>query len=105
LFERREEGNNHVFPSRMGKRGRGHIVQFSEKGRLSHYSYSMRHTHHTIGTRLGIKEPVLDPLEGRSILRSGLAGRGYIDVHELGPEIRDAQERINAEIDRLFESN
>jgi integrase len=97
------EGKDHVFPARMGKRGKGHLAQYIEpKETLSHSSGSGRHTHHTIGTRLGIKEIVLDLMEGRTILKSGAAGRGYIDAHELGPELRAAQESINQEIDRLF---
>ena len=96
---------DYVFPSRLGKRGHAHLTQYTEPRRvLSHSSNQMRHTHHTIGVRLKIDDRVLDPLEGRSILKSGLAGRGYCDVHELGPELRQAQETINQEIDRLREA-
>jgi integrase len=94
-------GKDHVFPSRMGKHAKGHLVHYSEKT-LSHRSNKMRHTHHTLGTRLGIKEIIVDVMEGRSIIASGSAGRGYIDTHELGPELRKGQEIINQEIDRLF---
>jgi hypothetical protein len=51
---------------------------------------------------LGINELVLDVCEGRTLLKSGMAGRGYIDRGELGPKVREAQETINREIDRLF---
>ena len=92
-----------VFPSRVGKRGHGHLAQYTEpKDVLLRTSNALRHTHHTLGTRLGVKEIVLDVLEGRSILKSGAAGRGYVDTHELGPELRKAQDIINQEIDRLF---
>ena len=95
-------GRDLIFPSRMSKRGHGRLAQVYES-RLSHSSYALRHTHHTIGTRLpGIKEIVLDLCEGRSIKKSGAAGRGYIDTHELGPEIRAAQQSINDEIDNLL---
>jgi integrase len=96
-------GKDYVFPSRMGKRGKGHLAQFTEpKDVLLRSSNALRHTHHTIGTRLGVKEIVLDVLEGRSILKTGAAGRGYVDTHELGPELRAAQEKINQEVDRMF---
>lgn len=97
-----KEGKDFIFPSRMGKRGLGHLAQVYES-RLSHSSYAMRHTHHTVGIRLpGLKELIVDLCEGRSIKKSGLAGRGYIDEHELGPEIRAAQEAINEEIDKML---
>lgn len=99
------KGMDYVFPSRVGKRRLGHLVQYLEpRDVLSHSSNQLRHTHHTIGVRLKIDDRVLDPLEGRSILRSGLAGRGYIDTTELGPEMREAQDAINAEIDRLLKA-
>jgi integrase len=86
-------GKDHVFPSRVGKHE--HLAQYTEpKGVLSHSSNQMRHTHHTLGTRLGVKEIVLDVLEGRSILKSGAAGRGYVDNHELGTELRQAQDSV-----------
>jgi integrase len=87
-----------VFPAR-GKEG--HLKRLSEAA-LSHSSNSMRHTHKTIGTVLGINELVLDVCEGRTLLKSGMAGRGYIDRGELGPKVREAQEAINQQIDRLF---
>ena len=62
----------------------------------------MRHTHKTIGTVLGINELVLDVCEGRTLLKSGMAGRGYIDRGELGPKVREAQQSINDRIDELF---
>jgi hypothetical protein len=43
-------------------------------------------------------------LEGRSLLKAGLAGRGYLDSNELGPEIRAAQQAINDRIDQLIAS-
>jgi hypothetical protein len=55
-----------------------------------------------LGVQHGIDEIVLDVLEGRSLLKSSLAGRGYIDRSELGPKVRAAQHTINHEIDRLF---
>jgi integrase len=91
-------GCDFVFPAR-GKEGR--LKRLSEAA-LSHSSNSMRHTHKTIGTVLGINELVLDVCEGRTLLKSGMAGRGYIDRGELGPKVREAQERINQEIDQLF---
>jgi hypothetical protein len=51
---------------------------------------------------LGIPELVRDVLEGRSLLKAGLAGRGYIERSELGPKVREAQQLINDEIDKLF---
>jgi integrase len=94
------DGNDFIFPSRSES---GHIEQFIEpKTVLSHCSNQMRHTHHTIGVRLKVDDRILDPLEGRSLIKRGLAGRGYIDLHELGPELRAAQEIINHEIDRLL---
>ena len=54
-----------VFPSRVGKRGHGHLAQYTEpKDVLLRTSNALRHTHHTLGTRLGIKEIVLDVMEG-----------------------------------------
>jgi integrase len=97
-----KNGSDFVFPSRVGRRALGHIARFTEpKGTLCFSGNSGRHTHHTLGTRLGVKEIVLDVLEGRSLQKAGAAGRGYIDRIELGPELRGAQESINREIDRL----
>lgn len=98
-------GNPHIFPRASGK----HISRFIEpKDVLSHSGNCGRHGHHTIGTKVGLKhgmrEIVLDALEGRSLLKAGLAGRGYLDSNELGPEIRAAQQAINDRIDELFAS-
>ena len=98
-----KRGADFVFPSR-GKEG--HLKRLVEdKTTLSHTGNCGRHCHHTLGTKLEINELVLDVLEGRSLKKAGAAGRGYIDVGELGPKLRDAQAKINAEIDRLFGSN
>jgi integrase len=91
-------GDDFIFPARGKDR---HLKRFKDE-RLSHSSNSMRHSHKTIGTILGITELVLDVCEGRTLLKSGMAGRGYIDRGELGPKVRQAQELINREIDRLF---
>jgi integrase len=92
-----------VFPSRAGKRDIGHLTHHLEKKKtLSHSGNTGRHTHHTLGVRLGIEDRILDVLEGRSLKKSEMAGRGYIDRHELAPEMRRAQQLINDEIDRLF---
>jgi integrase len=97
-------GSPYVFPANSAT---GYIRELMEqKAVLSHSGNCGRHTHHTIGTVLGVQhgidEIVLDVLEGRSLLKSSLAGRGYIDRSELGPKVRAAQHTINHEIDRLF---
>ena len=62
-----------------------HLTRLTEpKTTLSHSGNSGRHTHHTIGVTIGIDDRVLDVLEGRTLLKSGMAGRGYIDRGELG---------------------
>jgi integrase len=110
-FERVKEVGQGLFPGSpyvfRANSKTGYIRELMEqKTVLSHSGNSGRHTHHTIGTILGVQhgidELVLDVLEGRTLLKSGLAGRGYIDRSELGPKVRAAQERINDEIDRLF---
>lgn len=98
LAETRE--SHFIFAAR-GKAG--HLARLQE-ARLSHSSNEMRHSHHTVGTVLGINEMVLDVLEGRTLLKAGAAGRGYIDRGELGPQVRAAQDAINARIDVLFKS-
>jgi integrase len=95
----RVHGEDHIFPAR-GKAG--HLTRIQEKEALSHSSNEMRHTHHTIGTVLEVNELVLDVLEGRSLLKSGAAGRGYVDKGELGPKVRAAQAAINDQIDTLL---
>lgn len=95
----------YIFPAR-GKTS--HLKRLAEaKELLSHSGNCGRHTHHTIGTFLGIQhgidELTLDVLEGRSLLKVGAdAGRGYIDRIELGPKIRAAQQAINDRIDVLL---
>ncbi len=80
-----------------------HLKRLTEpKDVLSHSGNSGRHSHHSIGTVLGISELVLDVLEGRTLLKSGMAGRGYIDRSELGPNVRAAQVAINDRIDELL---
>jgi integrase len=93
--------STHVFPARDGK----HLSRFTEaKETLAYSGNCGRHSHHTIGVVLGIEELVLDALEGRTLLKAGLAGRGYIDRTELGPKIRAAQQLINDRIDELAKS-
>jgi len=90
--------STHLFPARDGKR----LSRYTELKKVLAYSGNCgRHSHHTIGVLLGIEELVLDTLEGRSLLKAGLAGRGYIDRSELGPKIRAAQQLINDRIDEL----
>ncbi len=96
--------NEYIFPANTRM---GYIREFLEsKTVLSHSGNSGRHTHHTIGTILGLEngidEMVLDVLEGRTLMKAGLAGRGYIDQSQLGPKVRAAQQKINDEIDRLM---
>jgi hypothetical protein len=80
-----------------------HLTRLTEsKVVLSHSGNSGRHTHHSIGTVLGISELVLDVVEGRTLLKSGMAGRGYIDRSELGPNVRAGQIAINDRIDALL---
>ncbi len=87
-----------IFPARDGKR----LSRFTEQRNVLAYSGNCgRHSHHSLGTVLGVGEIVLDVLEGRSLLKAGLAGRGYIDRGELGAEVRAAQQRINDRIDEL----
>jgi integrase len=99
----RETTEDFIFPSpRMNVNG-GYIQLWREtKDVLTHSGYCGRHTHHTIGTSLEINEILLDVLEGRSIARVGLVGRHYVDRGSLGKSLRRAQEKIDAEIDRLF---
>jgi integrase len=92
-------GSDYVFPARAD----GHLSRFTEgKDVLAYSGNSGRHTHHTLAALLGIPELVRDVLEGRSLLKAGLAGRGYIERSELGPKVREAQQLINDEIDKLF---
>ena len=79
----------------------GHLTRYEEPS-LSHDSNQLRHTHHTIGTVLGVPEMVLDVCEGRTLLRAGMAGRGYVDRGVLGGKVREAQQLINDEMERLF---
>jgi hypothetical protein len=90
--------SSHIFPARNDK----HLSRFTEpKKTLAYSGNSGRHSHHTLGVLLGVEELVLDVLEGRSLLKAGLAGRGYIERSELGPKIRAAQQLINDRIDEL----
>jgi len=90
--------STHLFPARDGKC----LSRYTElKNTLAYSGNCGRHSHHTIGVVLGIEELVLDTLEGRSLLKAGLAGRGYIERSELGPKIRAAQQLINDRIDEL----
>jgi len=92
-------------PYIFATRNDSHLTRLTEaKAILSHSGNSGRHTHHTIGVTIGIDDRVLDVLEGRTLLKSGMAGRGYIDRGELGPNVRDAQRRINDRIDEFFQT-
>lgn len=95
------KADDYIFPA-SSKVGR--ISQLTEpKSTLSHTGNCGRHSHHSIGTILGIDELTLDVLEGRSLIKAGAgAGRGYVDRLALGPKLRAAQQSINDEIDRLF---
>jgi integrase len=89
----------YIFPARDGK----HLSRFTEpKNTLAYSGNSGRHSHHTLGTVLGVAEMVLDVLEGRLLLKAGLAGRGYIARSELGPKVCAAQQLINDRIDELI---
>jgi hypothetical protein len=93
-------GSPFIFPSDSGC---GRLSKFTEPKAVLPYSGNCgRHTHHTIGTLLAVDEMTLDVLEGRSLLKSGSAGRGYISRNALGPKVRAAQQAINDEIDRLM---
>jgi len=88
----------YIFPARDGK----HLSRYTESKKTLAYSGNCgRHSHHTLGVILGVDELVLDVLEGRSLLKAGLAGRGYIERSELGPKIRVAQQLINDHVDEL----
>ena len=92
-------GSEFIFPARAG----AHLSRFTEpKNVLAYSGNSGRHTHHTLACVLDIPELVRDVLEGRTLLKAGLAGRGYIERSELGPKVRDAQQLINDKIDELF---
>jgi integrase len=92
-------GSDYIFPARAD----GHLSRFTEpKDILAYSGNSGRHTHHTLAAVLDIPELVRDVLEGRSLLKAGLAGRGYIERSELGPKVREAQQLINDKIDELF---
>jgi integrase len=93
--------SRYIFPARAG----GHLKRLSENKSVLPYSGSSgRTTHHTIGVTLGIDDRILDVLEGRTLAKSGAAaaGRGYISRRELGPAVREAQQAINGEIDRIL---
>jgi hypothetical protein len=105
-----QPGNDFIFPARAGKRGFGHLMQLTEPAHVLPYTGNCgRHSHKTIGMTLvgtkvgfeiGLNELVLDVLEGRSIIKAGLAGRGYIETTEL--KLREAQQAVNDRIDALF---
>jgi integrase len=92
-------GSEFIFPARAG----AHLSRFTERKNVLAYSGNTgRHTHQTLAAVLDIPELVRDVLEGRTLLKAGLAGRGYIERSELGPKVRDAQQAINDKIDELF---
>jgi integrase len=103
-------GNDFIFPSRTGKRGLGHLAQLIEPANVLPYTGNCgRHSHKTIGMTLvgtkvgldiGLNELVLDVLEGRSILKAGLAGRGYIETTEL--KLREARQLQRADAERVL---
>ena len=81
----------------------GHIERCSEpKKKLSHSGNSGRHSFKTIATVIGISDLQSDVLQGRSLLKAGLAGRGYIGRSELTEPLRIAVQKINDEMERLM---
>lgn len=94
-----KDGNDFVFPSR-GDDGR--LKRLTEdKDVLSHTGNCGRHAFATIAGVLGYDQRLIDVLQGRTLVKSGVAGTGYLDRTEFGPKARKAAQAINDEIDRL----
>jgi integrase len=83
-------GDDFIFPARGKDR---HLKRLKED-RLSYSSNSMRHSHKTIGTILGIDELVLDVCEGHVADRqAGNAQHGRLCLSRLAPEWQGEYER------------
>ncbi|MGH7175224.1 MAG: hypothetical protein ACREGR_02610 [Minisyncoccia bacterium] len=81
----------------------GHLARSDEpKKKLSHTGNAGRHTFKTQATILGVPDLHSDVLQGRSLLKAGLAGRGYIGRAELTEPLRKASQMINDEMERLM---
>ncbi|MGE0035221.1 MAG: hypothetical protein AB7S93_06265 [Xanthobacteraceae bacterium] len=68
---------------------------------LSHFGNSGRHTFATQASLLKIDDKIRDILSGRTLIKTGVAGSGYLDRKEFGPDARRASQKINDRIDQL----
>lgn len=81
-------GCDFVFPTHSES---GHLEQLTEKKkRLSKSGNCGRHTFATIAGVLGYDQRLIDILQGRTLIKSGVAGTGYLDRAEFGPVARKA---------------
>jgi len=92
-------GNDWLFPSR-GDDGRLQRLT-EEKATLSHSGNCGRHTFSTQASLLGIDDKTRDVLQGRTLVKAGVAGSLYLDRGEFGAKARKASQKINDRIDQL----